>query len=170
MKPPQWKHSGDMVTTSNDVKLRISQGYRDAREWRRFLVEHKKGNYRVLADMDDFAVVDVMQVTPEGKCQHVELKSRKHPLGQYPDCQVDESKIRHLQQLHAETGEKTYLAALYPLSGKVAIWEITEEDDYKTIERFANATTVQQGLSVKKPKRMVSLPLKDAKVYRHKFE
>lgn len=156
--------------TSNDVRLRVSQGYRDAREWRRFLSSHHKENYRVLADMEDFAVIDILQISPEGKFQHVELKQRSHPLGTYPDCQVDESKIRHLQQLHAETGEKTYLAALYPLSSQIAIWEITEDDDYKVIEKMANATTVQQGQSQKRPKRLVSLPIKDARIYRHQFE
>lgn len=153
---------------NQSVEKRVAQGLKDAREWQRFLKEQGK-SHRVLVDADEFAVVDVLQISDEGKFSHVELKERTHPFGTYPDCLVDESKIRQLQRLHAETNELVMVAALYPLSNRIAIWRIKEDDEFEVRKVLANATSVQTGESVKVYKDMCVLPLKNASKHTHQF-
>lgn len=157
------------MTATNDVLLRSIQGLKDGQEWRNFLNAHGKGDYSVWMNADPFAVCDAMQISPCGRVSYVELKQRNHIFGQYPDCLIDEWKIRQLQKLAQDTGKRVFLAALYPRSGQIAIWEIREDDEYIVRDVMANAITVQAGASRKRPKRMVPLIIKDAKVYTHQF-
>lgn len=158
-----------MATTSNDVLLRSIQGYQDIQEWRNFLATHGKGDYSVWSNADPFSTVDLMQVSPMQRVSYVELKQRNVRIDQYPDCLIDETKIIDLQRLAQYSGNRVFLAALYPRSGQIAIWEIREDDEFGTRNVLANATTVQSGCSLKKNKRMVSLSLKTAKIYSHQF-
>lgn len=154
-----------------NTNLIVSQGFKDAREWRRFLVSHGKADYKVFADVDDLAACDAMQISPCGRVSYVELKERRVPIDTYPDCAVDYAKIIALQRLAQDTGDKVFLAALYPSSHKIAIWEIHEDEEYFPTTIMANDRTVQlYGPSQKKPKQMVKLPLSKAHIYSHTFE
>ncbi len=153
---------------NKDVLKRMWQGMRDVEEWRNFLKTHGKGDYKVYLDSDPFAKVDVMQLTPSGARQYVELKERRVRVDQYPDCLVDADKVRTLQEIDSE-GHTALLVALYPKSGIVATWRVREEDEYEVKEITCNAVTVQGAPPTKRKKRMVSLKLKDAVLCEHRF-
>lgn len=153
---------------NKDVLKRMWQGLKDVEEWRNFLRTHGKGDYKVYLDSDPFAKVDVMQVTPNGVRQYVELKERRVLVEQYPDCLVDVDKISQLQAIDQE-GHVALLVGLYPKSSKVATWRIREEDEYEVKEVACNAVTVQGAPPTKVMKRMVSLKLRDAVLCEHRF-
>lgn len=159
------------MQTQETTNLIVSQGFKDAREFRRFLVSHGRQGYKVFADVDDYAPYDAVMLSVEGEVSYIELKERRVMITDYPDCAVDASKIRGLQRIKQETGRKVFLVALYPMSGQVAIWRISADEYYHTETRRANSRTVWQGgPRAKMPKEMVKLPLATAKIYTHTFE
>lgn len=160
-----------LVQTDETTRLIVSQGFKDAREWQRFLTANGKGDYHVLAYVDDFAMCDAMQISPRGRISYIELKERRVTIETYPDCLVDSNKIQGLQKLAQDSGDKVFLVALYPQSNKIALWEIREDDEYEVIELYANHKTVWEGGPRPRiQKSMVKLWMKDAKIYHHEFQ
>lgn len=95
---------------------------------------------------------------------NVELKGRNIPIEQYDDCVVDLAKIQSLMHIADQTNNPSYLVALYYQSGKLAIWKIDPDTEYKV----ENKTTLkysaapEQGQTIKQ---VVSLPLSDATIH-----
>lgn len=129
-------------------------------------------HFELLATVDKFAAYDLMQIKRNNEdysiedIQYIEIKIRNIGISDYEDCQVDNEKIMKLQKLSIMTGHKCYLAAIYKVDHKIAIWEIDTDNEYQTRETTAiwHTAAPQWG---KKTKIMAVLPLKDAKIYNY---
>lgn len=159
-----------MRPSYNDVITYSLQGVVDGWEWLQFLRTHGKADYQVLLFADPFSPCDAIMESPERKRTYIELKTRNCTISQYQDCYIDERKINDLQRIAQATGDKVYLVALYPASSKIALWEIRGDQEYEVIEKVANVTTIQDSRpQYRCPKRLVPLPLREARKYNHRF-
>lgn len=95
---------------------------------------------------------------------NVELKGRNIPIEQYDDCVVDLAKIQTLCRLADQSGNPSYLVALYYQSGKLAIWRIDPDGEYQVTEKttLKYSAAPEQGQTMKQ---VVSLPLSDASIH-----
>lgn len=122
----------------------------------------------LFSNVDPFSPVDCIQrkynVDGDFTEANIELKGRNVGIDQYNDCIVDLHKIQSLMHLADQTNNASYVVALYYQSGKLAIWKIDPDTEYKV----ENKTTLkysaapEQGQTMKQ---VVSLPLADASIY-----
>lgn len=141
-----------------------------------WLLDKTKNNegyhFELLATVDKFAAYDLMQIKRNVEdysiedIQYIEIKIRNIDISDYEDCTVDIEKITKLQKLSLMTGSKCFLAAIYKVNKKIAIWQIEADAEYQTRETTAiwHTAAPQWG---KKTKIMAVLPLKDAKIYNY---
>lgn len=129
-------------------------------------------NYELLANMDEFSCYDIMQVRHDNddysstSTSYIEIKTRDVPFYQYEDCVIDAYKVFNLQKLAYATNNRCFLVAIYANEKKLALWEISPEEQYTTITKEVQWHTAAMD-GVKKNKEMVSLPLSEAKIYNY---
>lgn len=124
--------------------------------------------YQLFSNCDPFSTVDCIQrkYDAEGyysEC-NVELKGRNIAISEYNDCLIDLRKIQSLNRLSEQSGNPSFVVALYYTSGQLAIWKIDPEDEFTIVNR----TTTRYSAAPEKgkhTKQMVSLPLDKASVY-----
>ncbi len=146
------------------------QNIYDMCEWQNFLHTHGRSDIEVWGSGDPRSAVDVMQVSQStGRKSYVELKMRRVGISDYADCAIDSNKILALQQLGQQTNDNVFLAAMYPKSGKVAIWQIEADGEYRVEPMTANHKTLEVGGPRKREKSVVKLLLRKAKIYNHQF-
>lgn len=129
-------------------------------------------SYELLANMDEFSCYDIMQIRHDNEdysdtsISYIEIKTREVPFYMYEDCVIDAYKITNLQKLSYHSGNRCFIAAIYTNDKKIAIWEISAEDQYSTITKEVNwhTASLEDG---KKVKEMVALSLNDAKIYNY---
>lgn len=129
-------------------------------------------HFELYSAVDIFSPFDLMQIKRNTEnfsiedIQYIEIKIRNIGINDYSDCQVDNEKIIKLQRLSLMTGSKCFLAAIYKVDKKIAIWQIEADAEYQTRETTAiwHTAAPQWG---KKTKIMAVLPLKDAKIYNY---
>lgn len=124
--------------------------------------------YQLFSNCDCFSSVDCIQRKYDANGDfteaNIELKGRNVDISAYPDCVIDLHKIHSLMHLADQTNNASYVVALYYQSGKLAIWKIDPNTEYKV----ENKTTLkysaapEQGQTVKQ---VVSLPLADASIH-----
>ena len=127
-------------------------------------------NYELLANMDEYGCYDIMQIRHDNEdysstsTSYIEIKTREIPFYMYDDCVIDAYKITNLQKLSYHTGNRCFIAAIYQMDNKIALWEISAEEQYNTVVKEVNWHTaaLQDG---KKNKEMIALPLSEAKIY-----
>lgn len=144
---------------------------RDLRNYWGFLNDRNKKSedckFVLFSNVDPFSPVDCIQrkYDTDGDFveANIELKGRNVDIGAYPDCMVDLHKIQSLIHLADQTNNASYVVALYYKSGKLAIWKIDPDGEYKvenkTTTRYSAAP--EQG---KHCKPVVSLPLSEASI------
>lgn len=124
--------------------------------------------YQLFSNCDCFSSVDCIQRKYDADGDYsecnVELKGRNVNIEQYDDCVVDLAKIQTLCRLADQSGNPSYLVALYYNSAKLAIWRIDPENEYQVIEKVTAkyGAAPEQG---KQSKQVVSLPLRDASIH-----
>lgn len=129
-------------------------------------------HFELYSAVDIFSPFDLMQIKRNNEdysiedIQYIEIKIRNIDISDYEDCQVDNEKIMKLQKLSLMTGSKCFLAAIYKVDKKIAIWHIEADAEYQTTEKNVpwHSVCPQWG---KKTKIMAVLPLKDAKIYNY---
>lgn len=145
---------------------------KDLRNYWSFLSDINKrsddSKFVLFSNVDPFSPVDCIQrkynVDGDFTEANIELKGRNVDISAYPDCVVDLHKIQSLMHLADQTNNASYVVALYYQSGKLAIWRIDPDTEYKV----ENKTTLkysaapEQGQTVKQ---VVSLPLSDASIH-----
>ena len=131
-----------------------------------------KFTFELYSAVDIFSPFDLIQIKRSledfsiEEIEYIEIKIRNIDISDYEDCTVDIEKITKLQKLSLMTGSKCFLAAIYKVDHKIAIWEIQTDEAYQTRETTAiwHTAAPQWG---KKTKIMAVLPLKDAKIYNY---
>lgn len=148
---------------------------KDLRNYWGFLSDINKRSddcrYQLFSNCDCFSSVDCIQRKYDADGDfteaNIELKGRNVDISAYPDCVIDLHKIQSLMHLADQTNNASYVVALYYQSGKLAIWRIDPDNEYKV----ENKTTLkysaapEQGQTVKQ---VVSLPLSDASIHSFK--
>lgn len=162
-----------MEKNKNNFQLYGDKGLNIYYKW---LSDVTKNNteysYELLASMDEYATYDIMQIRhstsdyTDTTTSYIEIKTRDVPLYMYDDCVIDAYKIHNLQKLSYLSGNRAFLAAIYTNENKIALWEIEKDREYTTITKEVNWHTaaIEDG---KKIKEMVSLPIKEAKIYNY---
>ena len=123
--------------------------------------------YVLFSNVDPFANIDCIQrkydESGDFTESNIELKGRNIPIEQYEDCVVDLHKIQSLMRLADQSGNPSFVVALYYNSGKLAIWKIEPDGEYRvtTKETLKYSAAPEAG---KASKQVVSLPLSDATI------
>lgn len=145
---------------------------KDLRNYWGFLSDINKrsddSRYQLFSNCDCFSSVDCIQRKYDEsgdftEC-NVELKGRNVGIEQYNDCVVDLAKIQTLCRLADQSGNPSYLVALYYNSGKLAIWRIDPDSEYQVTNKVTAkyGAAPEQGQTMKQ---VVSLPLSDASIH-----
>ena len=145
---------------------------RDLRNYWGFLSNiNKKSDcirYVLFSNVDPFSPVDCIQRKYDESGDYteanIELKGRNVGIEQYEDCVVDLHKIQSLMRLADQSGNPSFVVALYYNSAKLAIWKIEPDGEY----RVTNKTTLRYSAAPeqgKQAKAVVSLPLSDASIH-----
>lgn len=124
--------------------------------------------YVLFSNVDPFSPVDCIQRKYDESGDYteanIELKGRNVGIDQYEDCVIDLAKIQNLMRIADQSGNPSFVVALYYQSGKLAIWKIEPDGEY----RVENKTTLKYGAAPeqgKQAKAVVSLPLSDASIH-----
>lgn len=121
----------------------------------------------LFSNVDPFANIDCIQRKYD--CDgyytesNIELKGRNVSIDQYDDCVVDLPKIQSLMRIADQSGNPSFVVALYYPSNKLAIWRIEPDGEYKveTKQTLKYSAAPEQG---KQAKAVVSLPLNEATI------
>lgn len=123
--------------------------------------------YVLFSNVDPFSPVDCIQRKYDESGDYtesnIELKGRNVGIDQYEDCVIDLAKIQNLMRVADQSGNPSFVVALYYQSGKIAIWKIEPDGEY----RVTNKTTLKYSAAPeqgKQAKAVVSLPLSDATI------
>lgn len=159
-----------METKVNQFK---TYGDRDINVYYNWLMDKTKNDethrYEVLANCNEYSVYDILQMKMD--CdgdftqQFIELKGRYINFTDYPESAVDYSKINKLQRLTIMTGVPTFMCAIYYPSKKLCFWQIDPEKVYEAVEMECQESKADPNRQGKVKKKMVLLPLSEAKVY-----
>lgn len=123
--------------------------------------------YVLFSNVDPFSPVDCIQRKYDESGDfteaNIELKGRNIPIEQYEDCVVDLHKIQSLMKLADQSGNPSFVVALYYTSGKLAIWRIEPDAEYQVSEKttLKYSAAPEQG---RQAKAVVSLPLNEATI------
>lgn len=124
--------------------------------------------YVLFSNVDPFSPVDCIQRKYDESGDYteanIELKGRSIPIEQYEDCVIDLAKIQNLMRVADQSNNPSFVVALYYQSGKLAIWKIEPDGDYKVESKttLKYSAAPEQG---KQAKAVVSLPLSDASIH-----
>ena len=145
---------------------------RDLRNYWGFLSNINKksdcARYVLFSNVDPFSPVDCIQRRYDESGDYtesnIELKGRNIPIEQYEDCVVDLAKIQNLMRVADQSGNPSFVVALYYQSGKIAIWKIEPDGEFQvtTKETLKYSAAPEQG---RQAKAVVSLPLSDASIH-----
>ena len=123
--------------------------------------------YVLFSNVDPFSPVDCIQrkydESGDFTESNIELKGRNIPIEQYADCVVDLQKVQSLMKIADQSGNPSFVVALYYQSGKLAIWKIEPDAEYQV----SNKTTLKYSAAPeqgKQAKAVVSLPLAEATI------
>lgn len=144
---------------------------RDLRNYWGFLSQvNKKADgvrYVLFSNVDPFSPVDCIQrkydESGDFTESNIELKGRNVDINQYEDCVVDLAKVQSLMRVADQSGNPSFVVALYYQSGKLAIWRIEPDGEYKV----ENKTTLKYSAAPeqgRQAKAVVSLPLSEATI------
>lgn len=124
--------------------------------------------YVLFSNVDPFANIDCIQrkydESGDFTESNIELKGRNIPIEQYEDCVVDLQKVQSLMKIADQSGNPSFVVALYYQSGKLAIWKIEPDAEYQV----SNKTTLKYSAAPeqgRQAKAVVSLPLSDASIH-----
>lgn len=145
---------------------------RDLRNYWGFLQSVNKKSedckYVLFSNVDPFSPVDCIQRKYDESGDYteanIELKGRNVGIDQYEDCVIDLAKIQNLMRIADQSGNPSFVVALYYQSGKLAIWKIEPDGEYRVTEKttLRYSAAPEQG---KQAKAVVSLPLAEAKIF-----
>lgn len=145
---------------------------RDLRNYWGFLQARNKktedAKFVLFSNVDPFSPVDCIQrkydESGDFSEANIELKGRNIDITTYPDCLVDLSKVQSLMKIADQSGNPSFVVALYYQSGKLAIWKIEPDAEYQVSEKttLKYSAAPEQG---KQAKAVVSLPLSDASIH-----
>lgn len=123
--------------------------------------------YVLFSNVDPFANIDCIQrkydESGDFTESNIELKGRNVDINQYEDCVVDLAKVQSLMRVADQSGNPSFVVALYYQSGKLAIWRIEPDGEYKV----ENKTTLKYSAAPeqgRQAKAVVSLPLSEATI------
>ena len=123
--------------------------------------------YVLFSNVDPFSPVDCIQrkydESGDFTESNIELKGRNISIDQYDDCVVDLAKVQSLMRIADQSGNPSFVVALYYQSGKIAIWRIEPDGEYQV----SNKTTLKYSAAPeqgKQAKVVISLPLSDATI------
>lgn len=167
----------DPYSKRYDVKARRALWF-----YNDFVTKNVSGNtentvcYNVCASMQRFSPYDVVQVkqvidedgNSSQEIEFVELKGREVCFEDFCDYEFEEGKLKELQKVGQQTGNKIYVCAIYYLSDTIFIWEIDPYMEYPTVTKMVNKYTVfkEEG---KVPKKMVKFVYPAGQRYEYKF-
>ena len=144
---------------------------RDLRNYWGFLSNiNKKSDctrYVLFSNVDPFSPVDCIQrkydESGDFTESNIELKGRNISIDKYVDCLIDLQKVQSLMRVADQSGNPSFVVALYYQSGKLAIWRIEPDGEYQvtTKETLKYGAAPEQG---KQAKAVVSLPLNEATI------
>ena len=145
---------------------------RDLKNYWGFLQARNKktedAKFVLFSNVDPFSPVDCIQrkydESGDFSEANIELKGRNIDITTYPDCLVDLSKVQSLMKIADQSGNPSFVVALYYQSGKLAIWKIEPDAEYQV----SNKTTLKYSAAPeqgKQAKAVVSLPLSDASIH-----
>lgn len=107
--------------------------------------------------------------------QYIELKYRDTvAIDDYDNLLIDSHKIKYLQEKVNESNIKqpinhsAYIVVFYPLSHKIAIFNIDPNKKYNVVNVWANQNTTNSR-EIKKYKEMCELPISEAYIYNFNY-
>lgn len=123
--------------------------------------------YVLFSNCDPFSPIDCIQRKYD--CEgyyteaNIELKGRTISIDQYDNCIIDLHKIQSLMRIADQSGNPSFVVALYYPSSKLAIWRIEPDAEYniETKGTLKYSAAPERG---KQAKAVVSLPLSDATI------
>lgn len=164
-------------TITLDEKIRQRE-LKDFQLYKQFIKEHKNNNtlYSIW-QTEQLEHYDVNQIKTNKKdataitVQYIELKYRDTvALEDYDNLLVDSHKIKYLQEKVNDSNTKqpinhsAYIVAFYPLSDKIAIFNIDPNKQYNVVNVWANKNTTMSREN-KINKEMCELPINEAYIY-----
>lgn len=150
---------------------------KDFQLYKQFIKEHKNDNtlYSIW-QTEQLEHYDVNQIKTNKDAtyisvQYIELKYRETvAIDDYDNLLIDVHKIKYLQEKVNDSNTKqpinhsAYIVAFYPLSGKVALFNIDPNKKYKVVNVLANQNTTRSREN-KINKEMCELPISEAYIY-----
>lgn len=168
-------------TITIDEKIRQRE-LKDFQLYKQFIKEHKNDNtlYSIW-QTEQLEHYDVNQIKTNKKdatdisVQYIELKYRDTvAIDDYDTLLIDLHKIKYLQEKVNDSNTKqpinhsAYIVAFYPLSSKIAIFNINPDKQYNVVNVWANKNTTNSR-EIKKYKEMCELPISEAYIYDFNF-
>ncbi len=164
-------------TITLDEKIRQRE-LKDFQLYKQFIKEHKNDNtlYSIW-QTEQLEYYDVNQIKTNKKdataitVQYIELKYRDTvAIDDYDNLLIDSHKIKYLQEKVNDSNAKqpinhsAYIVAFYPLSDKIAIFNIDTNKQYNVVNVWANKnTTISRENKINKE--MCELPINEAYIY-----
>lgn len=164
------------ITITIDEKIRQRE-LKDFQLYKQFIKEHKNDNtlYSIW-QTEQLEHYDVNQIKTNKDAtnisvQYIELKYRDTvAIDDFDTLLIDSYKIKYLQEKVNESNTKqpinhsAYIVAFYPLSHKIAIFNVDPNKKYNVVNVWANQNTTKSR-EIKKYKEMCELPISEAYIY-----